>query len=139
MLVMMLFIEDEPSEGGGDIGGGGTWNGLEGSVPCLCPYMLGLLVGVELGVEWVLWNLVCGGDTGVGLVVRDFGGGWRGPTAERACGGAPRSRFEDFGSVGEPGGETGDRAPLAVFALRLEPPDVGAESRFGLFGEEDAA
>lgn len=53
MLVMILLIE-LPSAGGGDMGGGGTWNGLAGSVPCLCPYMFRLLVGVELGVEFAV-------------------------------------------------------------------------------------
>lgn len=39
-------------------------------------------------------------------------------------------------SVGEWFGEMGDSDPLAVFALRLEPADEGAESRCGLFEEE---
>lgn len=74
MLVMMLFNE-LPSAGGGDMGGGGTWNGLAGSVPCLCPYIVGLLVGVELGVEFAVRVFARGGEMDVGLVVRDFGGG----------------------------------------------------------------
>lgn len=73
----MLLIE-VPSAGGGDIGGGGIWNGLVGSVPCLCPYMIPLDVGVELRVEWLVCTFVWGGDMGVGLVVRDFGSGGRG-------------------------------------------------------------
>lgn len=52
MLVMMLFI-DVPSAGGGDIGGGGTWNGRVGSVPCLCPYMFPLAAE-----EWVVCTLL---------------------------------------------------------------------------------
>lgn len=79
---MMLFI-DVPSAGGGDMGGGGTWNGLEGSVPGLCPYMFPLVVG-----EWVVWIFVCG-DLGVGLVVRDLdgGGGRGGPVLDMGIGG----------------------------------------------------
>lgn len=89
MLVMMLFIDD-PSAGGGDIGGGGTWNGLVGSVPDLCPYMVPLVVG-----ECVDWIFVCGGDLGVGLVVRDLegGAGRGGPVLAVGMGGR-----------GEPGG-----------------------------------
>lgn len=37
--------------------------------------------------------------------------------------------------MGEMLGETGESDPLAVFALRLDPPDEGAERRFGFFGE----
>lgn len=141
----MLFI-DVPSAGGGDIGGGGTWNGLVGSVPCLCPYMIPLDVGVELRVDCVVCGFVWGGDMEVGLVVRDFGGGGRGGpefdvgmggrglAGGRAWGGNAKLRFEDLGSVGEAPGETGDSGPLAVFALLLEPPEEGAESKFGLFG-----
>lgn len=51
---------------------------------------------------------------------------------------SPRPRVEDFGSVGETLGETGESDPLAVFALRLDPPDEGAERRFGFFGEPPA-
>lgn len=53
MLVITPLMDVVPSDGGGDIGGGGIWNGRVGSVPCLCPYMLRceMLVGVELGVE----------------------------------------------------------------------------------------
>lgn len=54
MLVSMPLIEDVPSAGGGDIGGGGTWNGRDGSVPCLCPYMLFPCVGVDVGVDWAV-------------------------------------------------------------------------------------
>lgn len=55
MLDMILLIfEAPPSEGGGDMGGGGTWYGLEGSVPCRWPYMFVFMVGVELGVDWVV-------------------------------------------------------------------------------------
>lgn len=109
--------------------------------------MFGLLVGVELGVEFAVRVFARGGEMGVGLAVRDFegGGGRGGPGFEVGMGGSgfagrpwersPRPRPEDCGSVGERFGEIGDSDPLAVFALRLEPPDEGAESRFGFFGE----
>ncbi|KAJ4387878.1 hypothetical protein N0V93_008481 [Gnomoniopsis smithogilvyi] len=139
-----------PNAGGGDMGGGGTWNGLPGSVPCLCPYILELLVGVELGVELAVRAFARGGEMGVGLAVRDFGGGGgrAGPGLEVGIGGSgftggrpwersPKPRPDDFGSVGEKLGETGDSDPLAVFALRLEPPDEGAESRFGFLGDPE--
>lgn len=51
----MPFSDGAPSAEGGDMGGGGgTWNGRGGSVPALCPYMLGLPVGVEVGENWTL-------------------------------------------------------------------------------------
>lgn len=57
MLVIILLSED-PSAGGGDIGGGGIWNGRVGSVPCLCPYMFPFpfppVVGVEFSGEYVV-------------------------------------------------------------------------------------
>lgn len=90
--------------------------------------------------------MVCGGDRGVGLVVRDFGGGGgrggpefetgkggRGLAGGRAGGGKGMVRFANFVSVGEPRSETaGERGPLAVFARRLEPADEGADNKFGL-------
>lgn len=161
MLVIMLLIELPPNEGGGDMGGGGSaWNPREGSAPCRCPYMLGLLVGVALGVEFAVCGRVAVDEVGVGLVVRDLGGGGGGGgdggRAEtglelgmdgselvggcgRACGawGAARPRMREAlaESVGEWPGETGDSGPLAVFALRLGAPDECAERRLGLLGD----
>lgn len=74
MLVMMLVIE-LASAGGGDMGGGGTWNGLDGSVPCLCPYMLKLLVGFKTGLEDEIGGLVGRYEIDAGLAVRVLGGG----------------------------------------------------------------
>lgn len=90
MLVMILLIELLPNAGGGDMGGGGTWNDLPGSVCCLCPYMFRLLVGVVLGVEFAVRVFARGGEMGVGLAVRDFeggGGGRDGPEFEVGMGG----------------------------------------------------
>lgn len=47
------------------------------------------------------------------------------------------ARFVAFVSVvGEPRGETGDSGPLAVLALRLDPADEGADSKFGFGGAD---
>lgn len=91
-----------------------------------------------------------GGDRGVGLVVRAFGGGGgrggpefetgkggRGLAGGRGGGGKRMVRlfgFANFDSVGEPRGETGESGPLAVFALRLEPADEGADKKLGFCG-----
>lgn len=109
-----------------------------------------IMVGVELGVDWVVWEKGCGGgDRGVGLVVRDFGGGGgrggpefetgkggRGLAGGRAGGGGRMVRFANFESVGEPRGETGESGPLAVLARRLDPADEGADSKLGFWGVE---
>lgn len=144
--IMLLMFDVPPKLGGGDMGGGGTWYGLGGSAPCLWPYMFVFIVGVELGVDWVAWE---GGDRGVGLFVRDFGGGGgrggpefetgkggRGLAGGRAGGGKRTARFVfvNFESVGEPRDETGESGPLAVFALRLEPADEGADKKFWFCG-----
>lgn len=154
MLVMVMPLSELAIAGGGDMGGGGTWKPLEGSVPCLCcPYILKLPVGVELGVELEVCGRAGGGggETGGGLVVRDLGGGGGGGSGGSGelrlelelgmdgsgladcrtwVGVIPSTREALVDSVGEwPVGETGDSDPLAVFALRRDPADEGAERR----------
>lgn len=78
-------------------------------------------MAVGLAVCWLVGYSGGGAD--------EAGAGGRGLVGGRAGGGMTTARFEDLlgWSMGELAGGTGERGPLAVFALLLWPPGEEAE------------